>query len=386
MERARRFERPTSTLARLRSTPELRPHGLEETLLVADGNYLRFPAFRKPLFQFLSFFPDRPGFEQKDTKVTKKFPTRLPLPDLRVLLLKFLCPRLSIQLQATASNPLQKTPALLITRSDDGYFFMNKLDEIIATKRLEVEKLRPRAEALRLAALERNDFRSFFRALDLGPDELAVIAEVKKASPSVGVIMENFDPVLMAKCYDDGGANAISVLTDEQYFQGHLSYLARIRAETRIPLLRKDFIVDEIQIYESVVAGADAILLIVAALTQSELVHLLEVAEKCQLDVLVEVHDEAELERALDTEARIIGVNNRNLKSFLVDLGTTERLSEEIPDGLIFISESGIKTPEDARRVFESGANGILVGESLMRAEDPGEAIAAFHDCVLSAS
>ena len=263
---------------------------------------------------------------------------------------------------------------------------MNKLDEIIATKRLEVEKLRPRAEALRLAALERNDFRSFHRALDLGPDELAVIAEVKKASPSVGVIMEKFDPVLMAKCYDDGGANAISVLTDEQYFQGHLSYLARIRAETRIPLLRKDFIVDEIQINESVVAGADAILLIVAALTQSELVHLLEVAEKCQLDVLVEVHDGEELERALDTEARIIGVNNRNLKSFIVDLETTERLSDEIPDGIIFISESGIKTPEDARRVFEAGANGILVGESLMRADDPGEAIAAFHDCVLSAS
>ena len=262
---------------------------------------------------------------------------------------------------------------------------MNKLDEIIATKRLEVEKLRPRAEALRLAALQRNDFRSFFRALDLGPDELAVIAEVKKASPSVGVILENFDPVIMAKCYDDGGANAISVLTDEQYFQGHLSYLARIRAETRIPLLRKDFIVDEIQIYESVVAGADAILLIVAALTQSELVHLLGVAEKCQLDVLVEVHDEAELERALETDARIIGVNNRNLKSFVVDLGTTARLSEEIPDGLIFISESGIKTPADARQVFEAGANGILVGESLMRADDPGEAIAAFHDCVLNA-
>ncbi len=256
---------------------------------------------------------------------------------------------------------------------------MNKLDQIIATKRLEVEKLRPRAEALRLAALQRNDFRSFFRALDLGPDALAVIAEVKKASPSVGVILENFDPVLMAKCYDDGGANAISVLTDETYFQGHLSFLARIRAETRVPLLRKDFIVDEIQIYESAVAGADAILLIVAALTQSELVHLLSVAEKCQLDVLVEVHDAAELERALDTEARIIGVNNRNLKTFAVDLATSERLSEEIPEGLLFISESGIKTVEDARQVYAAGANGILVGESLMRSDDPAAALAAFQ-------
>jgi indole-3-glycerol phosphate synthase len=259
---------------------------------------------------------------------------------------------------------------------------MNKLAEIIAHKRLEVEKIRPRTEALRLAALERNDFRSFYRALDLGPDSLAVIAEVKKASPSVGVIAENFDPVLMAKCYDSGGANAISVLTDERYFQGHLSYLSLIRAATGVPLLRKDFIVDEVQIYESVVAGADAILLIVAALTQEELVHLLAVAETCQMDVLVEVHDAEELERALSTDARIIGVNNRNLKTFAVDLKTTGALSEEVPDGLLLISESGIKTPADARQVFEWGANGILAGESLMRAEDPAQAIAAFHESV----
>lgn len=262
---------------------------------------------------------------------------------------------------------------------------MNKLDEIIAHKRLEVEKIRPRLEMLRLAALERNDFRSFYQALDLGPEQLSVIAEVKKASPSVGVIMENFDPVIMARCYDSGGASAISVLTDEKYFQGHLSYLARIRKETTVPLLRKDFIVDEVQIFESVVAGADAILLIVAALTQEELVHLLAVAETCQLDVLVEVHDEAELERALETDARIIGVNNRNLKTFIVDLNTTGQLSEEVPDGLLLISESGIKTPADAKLVFDWGANGILVGESLMRAEDPALAIAAFQEVVAEA-
>ena len=262
---------------------------------------------------------------------------------------------------------------------------MNKLDQIIATKRIEVEKLRPKTELLRLAALQRNDFRSFYHALDLGPDELAVIAEVKKASPSVGVIMEDFDPVRMAKCYQEGGASAISVLTDEVYFQGHLSYLAKIRAETVIPLLRKDFIIDEVQIYEAVVAGADAILLIVAALTQEELVHLLAVAERCQMDVLVEVHDEEELERALETEARIIGVNNRNLKSFVVDLQTSRRLGEEIPDGLIFISESGIKTPAEAQMVYEWGANGILVGEALMRAADPAQAISDFQDCVMTA-
>lgn len=255
---------------------------------------------------------------------------------------------------------------------------MNKLDEIIAHKRTEVEKLRPRAEALRLAALERNDFRSFYDALNRGPEELAVIAEVKKASPSVGVISENFDPVLIAKCYDDGGAAAISVLTDEKYFQGHLSYLARIRQETRVPLLRKDFMVDEIQIFESVVAGADAILLIVAALTQEELVHLLKVAETFQLDALVEVHDRAELDRALETDARIIGVNNRNLKSFTVDLHATEALAEEVPDGILLISESGIKTAADARQVFEWGANGVLAGESLMRSGDPAATIQEF--------
>ena len=201
---------------------------------------------------------------------------------------------------------------------------MNKLDEIIAHKRTEIERIKPLAEKLRHAALARNEFRSFYAALHQGPEHLAVIAEVKKASPSVGVIAEDFDPVAVARTYDAGGASAISVLTDEKYFQGHLSYLARIRLQTNAPLLRKDFIVDEVQIYESAVAGADAILLIVAALTDAELKHLLKVAAACQLDVLVEVHNREELERALETDACIIGINNRNLKSFAVDLHTTE--------------------------------------------------------------
>lgn len=259
---------------------------------------------------------------------------------------------------------------------------MNKLNEIIAQKRREIEKLRPRAELLRAAALERNDFRSFYNALNRGSEELAVIAEVKKASPSAGVIAENFDPVNIAKVYAQGGAAAISVLTDEVYFQGHLSYLSRVRREVDVPVLRKDFIVDEAQIYESSVAGADAILLIAAALTQEELVHLLGVAEACQLDVLLEVHDEEEMERALETDARIIGVNNRNLKTFTVDLHTTERLSEEVPEGILLVSESGIKTPEDARLVFGWGANAILAGESLMRSDDPARTIQEFMDSV----
>jgi indole-3-glycerol phosphate synthase len=257
---------------------------------------------------------------------------------------------------------------------------MNKLDEIIAHKRTEIERIKPLAEKLRHAALARNEFRSFYAALHQGPEHLAVIAEVKKASPSVGVIAEDFDPVAVARTYDAGGASAISVLTDEKYFQGHLSYLARIRLQTNAPLLRKDFIVDEVQIYESAVAGADAILLIVAALTDAELKHLLKVAAACQLDVLVEVHNREELERALETDACIIGINNRNLKSFAVDLHTTESLSEDVPEDIILVSESGIKTPEEARQVYEWGANAILVGEGLMRAADPAAAIHAFMD------
>jgi indole-3-glycerol phosphate synthase len=258
---------------------------------------------------------------------------------------------------------------------------MNKLEEIIAHKRTEVEKLRPRADKLRAAALERNDFRSFYGALHQGPEHLAVIAEVKKASPSAGVIAADFDPVAVAKTYDRGGASAISVLTDEKFFQGSLSYLARIREVTNAPLLRKDFIVDEVQIYESAVAGADAILLIVAALEQKDLVHFLKVAANCQLDVLVEVHERAELDRALETDACIIGINNRNLKTFAVDLHTTQELAEDVPEDMILVSESGIKTPEEARRLFEWGANAILVGEGLMRSPDPAAAIHQFMLC-----
>lgn len=255
---------------------------------------------------------------------------------------------------------------------------MNKLDEIIAHKRTEVARLQPVAEKLRVAALERNDFRSFYAALHQGPEHLAVIAEVKKASPSVGVIAEDFDPVAVAKAYDHGGASAISVLTDERFFQGHLGYLSRIRAVTGAPLLRKDFIVDEVQIYESVLAGADAILLIVAALTQPELLHLLKVAGACQLDVLVEVHDREELDRALETDACILGINNRNLRTFEVDLHTTEVLSEDVPEDIILVSESGIKTSADARQVFQWGANAVLAGEALMRSQNPAMTIQEF--------
>ncbi len=246
----------------------------------------------------------------------------------------------------------------------------NRLQQIVDHKREEIQKILPLEEKLHAGALGRNDFRSFEQALRKGPDQLALIAEVKKASPSAGVIAEDFDPLLQAQAYDGADAHAISVLTDERFFQGNLQYLTTIRHSVRVPVLRKDFIIHPAQIYEAVVAGADAILLIVACLSQEDLVSFLRIAHTFQLDVLVEVHDEEELHRALETEARIIGVNNRNLKTFEVDLHTTEKLGKEIPDGLVFVSESGIRTAEDAAQVFRWGANAILVGEALMRSGD----------------
>ncbi|HEY1082011.1 MAG TPA: indole-3-glycerol phosphate synthase TrpC [Prosthecobacter sp.] len=247
---------------------------------------------------------------------------------------------------------------------------MNKLDEIIAHKRTEVEKLLPRMEKLRAAATLRDDFRSLEDALRLDPTRLGMIAEVKRASPSAGTISADFDPLTIARGYEKAGATALSILTDEKYFQGRLEYLSLVREQVGIPCLRKDFIIHEAQIYEAVVAGADAILLIVAALDQDTLVRLLDVAHTFQLDVLMEVHDLPELERALDTDVRILGVNNRNLKSFTVDMATTEALAEEVPDDILLVSESGIKTPDDACRLAAAGADALLVGETLMRSQN----------------
>jgi indole-3-glycerol phosphate synthase len=245
----------------------------------------------------------------------------------------------------------------------------DKLAEINAHKRTEVERLRPHAAELRRLALLRNDFRPFRPGLMRGT-EMGLIAEVKKASPSAGVISENFRPIDQAREYERAGAHALSILTDEKYFKGHLDYLRDIRDQVDLPLLRKDFIIDELQIYESVISGADAILLIVASLEDETLRHLYDVAQGCQLDVLVEVHNRAEMDRALELGADMIGINNRNLKTFVVDLKTTEELAEEIPGDVCAISESGIKTPDDVRYVREHGINAILVGETLMRSDN----------------
>jgi indole-3-glycerol phosphate synthase len=246
---------------------------------------------------------------------------------------------------------------------------MNKLSEIVASKEAEWQKLTPHASELRRQALLRNDFRPFRSALQRG-NEIAIIAEVKKASPSAGIIAEDFNPLSQAREYARGGAHALSVLTDEKFFQGHLTYLRQIREQVEQPILRKDFIVHELQVYESVIAGADAILLIVAALDDEALRRLYDRAKDCQLDVLVEVHDLAEMDRALELEADLIGINNRNLKTFAVDLSTTEELAEEIPAEVVAVSESGIQSAADIRRVRACGINAVLVGEALMRAKN----------------
>lgn len=255
---------------------------------------------------------------------------------------------------------------------------MSRLQEILQSKRPLIEALRPRRTALRAEALRRNSFRSFANALMSGAGQtLSLIAEVKRASPSVGLIAEDFDPVKIATRYEAAGADAISVLTDEKFFQGHLDHLRVVREAVGLPVLRKDFVLDETQIYEASLAGADAILLIVAALDQDQLVALLDVANACQLDALVEVHTLEEMDRALETDARIIGINNRNLDTFEVDLETTETLSEQVPPGIVLVSESGIRTAEDSRRLRACGAEAILVGETLMRSRDVAREVAA---------
>lgn len=199
-----------------------------------------------------------------------------------------------------------------------------------------------------------------------------IIAEVKRASPSKGIIREDFNPVEIAKTYESAGAAAMSVLTDEKFFQGHLSYLTECRSATSLPTIRKDFIIDSFQIREAREAGADAILLIVAILSEQQLMSFQEEAQKLGMSVLVEVHNEAELETALSAGARIVGINNRDLNTFTVDLETTFRLIPLIPEDKIIVSESGIRTYDDLRKLSDTGVHAALIGETFMRADDPG--------------
>lgn len=244
------------------------------------------------------------------------------------------------------------------------------------------EEVASRKQALPLARLldycadlpEPRGFAAALRAkLDQGLP--AVIAEIKKASPSKGVIRENFVPADIARSYADAGAACLSVLTDIDFFQGSDAYLMDAREACALPALRKDFIVDEYQIYEARALGADCILLIVAALNDAQLVSYTQLAGMLQLDVLLEVHDEEELQRALQADAAMIGVNNRNLRTFEVTLETTLRLQASIPASKLLVTESGILGREDVLRMRSSGVNSFLVGEAMMRAPDPGLAL-----------
>ncbi len=251
----------------------------------------------------------------------------------------------------------------------------NILDTIVEQKKREVAALpnRPLAAGdLHDAMLERNERRDFFAALkNPRRGKVALIAEVKKASPSAGIICKDFDPIRIAKEYEAAGASCLSVLTDEKFFQGSLDYLKQIREAVKIPLLRKDFIIDERQILEAIEWGADAILLIVAILSDAQLKHFHTLASDAGLAVLVEVHDEEELQRALAINAPLIGVNNRNLKTFRVDLATTERLAAQIGrerlQRTVLVGESGINTRADVEQLERCGAKAILVGESIVK-------------------
>ncbi|HTR43578.1 MAG TPA: indole-3-glycerol phosphate synthase TrpC [Pseudomonadales bacterium] len=253
---------------------------------------------------------------------------------------------------------------------------MNILDKIVEEKKREISKLPARIIAagdLRDALLEHGERRDFTRAILDGTrttQHVALIAEVKKASPSAGVICQDFDPVRIAKEYEAAGASCLSVLTDEKFFQGSLDYLHQIRQAVKLPLLRKDFIIDERQILEAIEWGADAILLIVSILSDEQLRKFHSLAMDAGLAVLVEVHDATEMERALKIGAELIGVNNRDLKTFKVDLATTENLAAKLGQGKILVAESGIHTRADVERLKKCGASAILVGESLLRGGD----------------
>jgi len=255
---------------------------------------------------------------------------------------------------------------------------MSVLDKIIAHKRQEVEELKknkPLDETV--LTIDLYPRRSFAKAISQ-PGRLNIIAELKKASPSLGLIRSDFDPIKIAKVYESNGAAAISVLTDKQFFQGNIKYLSEVKTSVSLPVLRKDFIIDPYQVYEAKLYGADAILLIATALSYQELSRLLMLAYKLGLETLVEVHDEFDLEKALKSGAHIIGINNRNLKTLKTDINTCLKLRRLIPDDKILVAESGIKTKDDMKRLKEADFRAVLIGTALMQAQDIGKKLKEF--------
>lgn len=254
------------------------------------------------------------------------------------------------------------------------------LKKILARKAEEVDERNRNCSLRELVAraADAAPVRGFLTAMraQVNAGLPAIIAEVKKASPSRGILREDFDPAWIAQSYERGGATCLSVLTDADFFKGADSYLSRARAACSLPVLRKDFIIDPYQVYEARVIGADCILLIVAALGEAMLVELLQLAGNLAMDVLVEVHDRAELERAQRSGAAMIGINNRNLRSFETSLDTTLDLLDLIPADRLVVTESGIHTVEDVALLRSRGVNAFLVGEAFMKAAEPGEKLA----------
>jgi indole-3-glycerol phosphate synthase len=249
---------------------------------------------------------------------------------------------------------------------------MHILDTIVIQKKQEVEQLK--SEGVSRPASTVDPPRGFMQAL-IQSAGIAVIAEVKKASPSKGVISPDFNPTEIAASYERGGAEAVSVLTDEKFFQGSLDYILQVRQEVKLPVIRKDFIIHELQIEEASNYGADAILLIAAILDQDQIRDYLQMSNELDMDALVEVHDEKELEKSLVAGSALIGINNRDLRDFTVNIETTTRLRKEIPDEIPVVSESGIKTHEDMKLLEDHGIAAALIGETLMRSGDREAAI-----------
>ena len=247
------------------------------------------------------------------------------------------------------------------------------LAQIVESKKAD---LGLRAEGVEQLAEESIRSRRDF-AGELTARETAIIAEIKKASPSKGVLAEEFDPAAIARAYEQGGAAALSVLTDEKHFQGSLAHLESARAAAGLPVLRKDFTIDEYHVHEAAAHGADAILLIAAILSEHQMRDFRELAARYRMAALVEVHDEEELKPAIASGACIIGVNNRNLHTFEVDLGVSLRLAEKIPAGVLKVAESGIHTAADLQRLLSAGYQAFLVGEHLMKSGDPARALRA---------
>lgn len=258
------------------------------------------------------------------------------------------------------------TPDILIK-------ILNRKREEIAERAAMVQ-----IEELQEQCSKAKDSRGFIKAIEdkIANNQSAVIAEIKKASPSKGVLRESFNPAEIAKSYADHGAACLSVLTDKDYFQGHEDYLKQARDACNLPVIRKDFIIDPYQVYEARAIDADCILLIVAALDDDALHGLYGLAKKLGMDVLIEVHDEQEMKRALETNARLIGVNNRNLRTFETDLDVTLRMLSMVNDSHILVTESGIHTRDDVKLMRDNNVNSFLVGEAFMRADNPGQKLA----------